>query len=443
MQQMSRRYVAFLAVVWAGQLITLTGSGLTTFALGVWVYQTTGSVTEYALISVFTFLPTVIVSPFSGVLVDRWDRRWAMMLSEAGGALSILAIVLLLYAGRLAIWHIYIATAANSIFRSFSWPAFMASITLMVPKKHLARASGFVQSAEAAGRIISPLLAALLLVIIQIQGVVVLDFLSFVFAVGTLMIVRFPRPEPAAEEEREERGSMIREAIFGWNYITARAGLFALLIFFSLLNFCASIVEVLLTPLVLSFAKPTVLGSVLSASSIGLLAGSVLVSIWGGPKRHFLGIFWFTILMSGLLFLDGLQANALLIGAATLGYLFCGPIINACSQAIWQRKVSPGVQGRVFTIRGTIALSSMPLAYLVAGPLADKIFNPLLLPQGPLANSIGQVIGVGPGRGIGLLFMVLAILNVIFAIGAYLYPHLRLVEDELPDAVPDEVPAYT
>src|SRR2546421_3791728 len=257
-QRTSRRHTVTFVTVWVGQLITLTGSGLTSFALGVWVYQRTGSATQFALIFLFTWLPTILISPFAGVLVDRWDRRWAMILSESGGGLSILFIALLLYAGRLEIWHIYLATAASSVFRAFSWPAYMATITLMIPKQHLGRASGLVQTADATGRTLSPLLAGVLFTIIQIQGVIMLDVVSFVFALLTLLIVRFPRPEPLAEAE-VEKGSMLREAIYGWNYITARPGLLGLLIYFALLNFCVTIVEVLLTPLILSFASPPIL----------------------------------------------------------------------------------------------------------------------------------------------------------------------------------------
>ena len=136
-------------LIWFGQLISFIGFGLTRFALGVWVYRNTGSVTQFALISLFAILPSILLSPLVGVLVDRWNRRTCMILSDAGAGLSTLAIVLLLLVGRLEVWHIYLVVAVSSTFNAFQWPAYAAATTMLVPKQHLGRASGMVQLAEA------------------------------------------------------------------------------------------------------------------------------------------------------------------------------------------------------------------------------------------------------------------------------------------------------
>ncbi len=211
-----------------------------------------------------------------------------------------------------------------------------------------------------------------------------------------------------------------------------------LLIFFVATNFTMGIVELLITPLVLSFASATTLGLVLSIAGCGMLVGTLVMSAWGGPKRRVYGVLGFTLLQGLLLFLGGLRPNVPLVTAAAFVYLFSSPIIFGSSQAIWQSKVEPDVQGRVFAARAMIAWSALPFAYLSSGPLVDHVFEPLLVPGGPLAGSLGQLIGVGPGRGIGLLFIVLGILSVLATVGGYLYPRLRLVEDELPDAVGDD-----
>ncbi len=419
-------------LIWGGQLISLTGSGLTGFALGVWVFQRTGSVTQFALISLFTALPGILFSPIAGALVDRWDRRWAMILSDAGASLCTVSIVVLLLANRLEVWQIYIIMAVSSTFSAFQWPAYSAATTLLVPKEHLGRAGGMVQIAEAVGMIAAPPLAAVLLGAIQLQGVILIDFITFLFAVSTLLMVRIPRPE-VTREGREGRGSLLHEAAFGWQYINARRGLLALLLFFAVTNFTSGVVQVLFTPLVLGFTTVATLGMLMSIGGIALLVGSLTMSAWGGPKRRIFGIYLFSVLSSIALLAVGFPASIAIWAVAVFVYFFGLPIINSCSQAIWQTKTAPDVQGRVFSVRRMIAWSSLPLAYLIAGPLADHIFEPLMSVNGPLANSFGRIIGTGPGRGIALLFSVFGIVTMIVTGIAFLYPRLRRLEIELPD----------
>lgn len=431
-------FLTFLTV-WFGQVISVLGTGLTAFALGVWVYQRTGSVTLFALMSTAAILPGLIASPFAGAFVDRWDRRWVMIVSNVLSSLNILAVALLLYAGRLEIWHIYIALMLNSIAGAFHQPAFSASTTLLVSKEHYGRASGMVQLGVAIAQIAAPLLAGLLMATIEIWGAVLVDGATFLFAMLSLLVVRIPRP-PVTSEGAAARGKLRQEATFGLRYIAARPGLLGLLLFLALTNFTVGIVQVLLTPLVLSFAAPAVLGQVLSVGGIGMLLGGIIVSIWGGPRRRVLGILGFALLQGVMLMLGGLQPSALLIGGATAVFLFSTMFINSCNQAIWQSKVPPDLQGRVFSIRMMVAWSSLPLAYLSAGPLADYVFEPLMAAGGPLAGSVGQLIGVGPGRGIGLLAGILGILVILSVIAGYVYPRLRFLERELPDVTPAPAP---
>jgi MFS family permease len=180
---------------------------------------------------------------------------------------------------------------------------------------------------------------------------------------------------------------------------------------------------------------------VLSVAGIGILAGSLIMSVWGGPKRRVYGVLGSTLLSGACMILAGLAPSAILIGAMAFFFALGTPISAACSQAIWQRKVAPDVQGRVFGIRAMIAMSALPLAYVISGPLTDYIFNPLLAKGGPLADSVGLVIGSGPGRGIGLFFILLGFLTIVAVIAGVIYPRLRLVEEELPDAIVDQAPA--
>ena len=432
----SRGFRTFL-LIWFGQLISLTGSGLTGFALGVWVYQRTGSVTQFALISLSTALPGIVFSPIAGALVDRWDRRIAMLLSDSGAGLCTLILALLFLSGRLEVWHIYIAMAISSSFSAFQWPAYSAATTLLVPKEHLGRASGMVQLGEAAAQLASPAMAGVLMGVISVPGVMLVDFVTFLFAVFTLLVVRVPRPEITLEGQAS-RGSLLAEAGFGWTYISARPGLLGLLLFFAMTNFATGFVQVLYTPLVLSFTTAAVLGVLLSTGGVGFLVGSLMMSVWGGPKRRIYGIFGAQLLMGAVLFLAGFPPQAWILGVAAFLFFFSLPITNGCSQAIWQIKTAPDVQGRVFAVRRMIAWASLPLSYLLAGPLADQIFEPLLFESGPLAGSLGQIIGVGDGRGTALLFILSGCIILLATLAAYLYLPLRRVEAELPDIVVEE-----
>ncbi|MEA2176398.1 MAG: transporter, family, macrolide efflux protein [Blastocatellia bacterium] len=423
-----------------GQLVSLTGSGLTTFALGVWVFQRTGSVTQFALISVFIVLPAILISPFAGALVDRWDRRTALILSDAGAGLCVLGVALLLYAERLEVWHIYIANTLISLCTAFQWPAFSAAISLLVSKKQLGRASGMVQTVQAISRLVSPVLAGVLVVTIKIHGVILIDFATFLFSLVTLLLIAIPRPV-VSQEGAAAKGTLLSEATYGWKYVKARPGLLGLLIFFAVSNFLLGVVTVLATPLVLTFASAAVLGVVLSVGGSGMLVGSLLMSIWGGPKRRIYGVIGFMMLSALCMVLAGARSSASLLAVAAFIFFFGLPISLGSSQAIWQSKVAPDVQGRVFAIRSMIAWSAMPLAYLCAGPLADRLFEPLLAPGGKLNGSIGRLIGVGPGRGIGLLFITMGFITAMMTIAGFLYPRLRLVEDELPDVIQEPAPA--
>jgi MFS transporter, DHA3 family, macrolide efflux protein len=425
------------ATVWFGQVVSSIGSGLSGFALGVWTLQSSGgSVTPFALVAFFTATPAFLLSPIVGALVDRWDRRWVMIVADCGAGLCTLALASLLWAGRLEIWHIYLFGGLSSALNTVQWPAFSAATTLLVPKRHLGRASGMVQSAQALSQIVAPGLAGTLVAAIGPANVMLIDFASFVVAMVTLLAVRIPRPEASVEGSR--RSSLLREAWWGWRFIQDRPGLLGILILFACTNFSMSMIQVLLPPLVLGFTTPRVLGAVLSVAGLGMLAGSVLMGVWGGPRRRMNGIYATLAIQGVILCLGGLRPDAVLIASAAFAFLFLMPILIGCSQAIWQVKVPPDLQGRVFSVRRMIAISTLPLAALLAGPLTDRVFEPMMAPGGLLAGSIGRVLGVGEGRGIGLLFVMLGVLVLIAVAVAWRSSHLRNVETELPDVVDDE-----
>ena len=349
--------------------------------------------------------------------------------------MATLTVTLLGLSGRLEVWHVYIITAVSSAFSAFQWPAYSAATSLLVPKSQLGRVGGLVQIGEGISLLISPAVAGLLFIRVGLQGVTLIDFATFLFAVLTLLIVRIPHPERTAEGSAG-KGSLWQEASYGWKYILARPGLFGLLMVFASTNFLSGMIYPLITPLILDMTSAEVLGYFVSIVGLGMLVGTLVMSAWGGPKRRVHGVLGFLIFGGLFSVLLGLQQSIPLMAVAGFGLMFTSPIVNASSQAIWQSKVAQDVQGRVFSVRRMIAWSTTPLAYLLAGPLADRVFKPLLVEGGPLAGSLGHVVGVGPGRGTGLLFMVIGMLTILAILFlGYLNPRVRNLEDELPDAV--------
>ncbi len=429
-------------ISWFGQIISLVGSGITGFALGVWIYEKTGSTTQLALISLFSTLPGIVLSPIIGVLIDRWQPRWTMILSNCVAAAVTLCLALLFFANKLNIWYIYFGVYIISICSAFQNLAYTVATTLLVPKQHLGRASGMVQIGEASSRLFSPAVAGVLVLNFKIQGVLLIDFISYLFATATLLIVQFPKTKITTDTESNDNNDnhskktlLFSEAFDGWNYIVARPGLLGMLIFFAIGNFVLGMASILITPMLLAFTSAAVLGNVLSIGGSGMLIGTIVMSVWGGPKSRMYGMFYFGLLQGIFIIFIGLRPLIPLITLACFSVFFTIPIINGCSQAIWQTKVPKEMQGRVFATRRMVSWLSFPLAYVLAGPLADYVFEPLLTVNSPLANNVGKIIGVGAGRGIGLLFVMLGTLTFIAVGCSYFYKSLRLIEKELPDVV--------
>lgn len=419
-------------VVWAGQVASLFGSNLAGFVLGVWVYQQTKSVTAFSLISLFTVLPEIALLPIAGIIVDRFDRRWVMLIGVLGSGLCGVVLAALAIMGQLELWHIYVMLMVSSAFESVQFPALSASITLLVSRQNLSRANGMVSLGTSIAMVAAPVLAGVFLQAIGLTKVLLINVAAYAFAVLTLCVVRIPGPEQSSRANNAAQ-TFWREAVQIWKYVTGQRELLALLILFAITNFSTGILQVLLPPFILSFTTPEALGTIMSAGGVGVVAGSVLFSIWGGPKRRIRAILIVTFLRGVVLFLAVLQPNAVLVGTAAFIFLFCDPVIFTCSQTIWQMKVPVEVQGRAFAIRRLVAWSTLPLAFVVAGPLADRVFEPWMAAQGPLARVVGGMFGTGPGRGIAVLFIVLGLLTVLAVIAGVLYQPLRDLEDRLPD----------
>jgi MFS transporter, DHA3 family, macrolide efflux protein len=427
-QSCFRRFV----VIWLGQLVSGIGSGMTGFALGIWLYRRTGSVTQLAMLSIAGTIPGMIVLPFAGVVVDRWDRWRLIIFSDFVAGIFALLIAGLLMTGHLTLGGMVVIVFLSSGFYIVGELAFQTSAAQMVSADQLVRANGFLQFIPAVSAVLAPLLAGALLGFVKIQAILFIDFATFVIAIALTAFSRIPA---ARAPERKTGASIFSDILLGWRYLKARPSLLGVLKFFVVLNFIMAMVNVLATPLALSFTSPAVLGRITSTAGIGMIVGSAVLGVWGGPKRRMVG-FFMLLLVSGLsLVAAGARRSPWELGAAAFAFFFSFSFASACIAGVVQAKVSRDVQGRVFSVMGILASASTPVGFLVAGPLADHVFEPMLRSSGLLAASVGRIIGTGPGRGIGLLFMVFGLLIFGMATWGYTRTRIRYLETELPDAI--------
>ena len=440
-RQTARELRAFL-IVWAGQLVSTLGSGLTSFAVAVVVYQKTGSAAQFGLLMFAWIFPTLLLSPVAGTLVDRWDRRRVLIASDAGSALLTVATAALVLMGHFEIWYLFVTTAAGSVIGAFQEPAFTAAIAAIVPRHQYGRAMGLLQVMQPVSMIVAPLLGGSLLVALGLGGIMMIDGATFLAAIAGLALVAIPtppRPRPAALEPGvppwlAAARRFTAEAAEGWRFVRRHRGLLGLLVFIASVNFWGGFVNPLMAPMVLSFSTPVQFAAVQAAVGVGAVVGGVALGAWGGPKRRVAGLFGSMLVVGVCISISGLRPSAALIGGSLFVWSFTMPLMGTSSAAIWMSKTPQELMGRVSAVRRMAFMSMMPLAVLIAGPVADRVFEPLLAPGGPLAASVGGVLGVGKGRGIGLMFVLLGILVVLTVAAAWLSPAIRNVERDVPDA---------
>jgi MFS family permease len=421
-------------VIAVGQILSNLGSRLTDFGLGVWIFQRTGSATQFALSILITALPSIVLSPLAGALIDRWDRRRVMLFCDTILAVKTLAILLVLSFGTLAVWQIYLLNAVGSVFSGFHSIAWSASTTMLVPKRHLARVSGLTRTLSSGTGILAPALAGLLFVLIGLKGIATVDLASWAFAVVPLFLVRIPSPARTPDVTRTlGLAAEIRE---GWKYLKSLRGLLYLLLMYSAIGFFGITTEVLRGPYVLAGQGPEKYGIVESVVSIGTLIGGFLLGVFGQSRRPMAIILGSELLVC----LAGILAGAVPVFWLLLVSLFLyNAAVSYCDGTIgylWQLKVRPELQGRVFALRDTLTMSLMPVGILLFSPVAEFWMEPRLQAGGAWASSIGRIIGTGTGRGIGFLFIVSGIVSIVILGVALSNKDLRRADVDIPDAAP-------
>lgn len=444
LREAARELRPFL-VIWAGQLISALGSGLTAFAVPVAVYQRTQSPEKLGLLMLAWILPSLLLSPVAGTLVDRWDRRRVLIAADTGQALLTLAMAALVLNGYFEVWYLFLTSVAASMIAAFQEPAFAASITALVPRRHFARAVSLMQLLGPVSMIVAPLLGGALLVSIGLGGIMAVDAISYIAAITGLLLVAIPRPEAAPRDAAAEGDGprwlaafrrFGHEAAQGYRFLRSHPGLFGLVIVFGFGNFWSGFINPLLAPMVLAFTKPVQLATIQASVGIGAVVGGIAVGVWGGPRKRIAGVVS-ALVIGGLCVLAmGLRPSLPLIGGAVFVWALTAPLLNASSSAVWMSKTPQALLGRVFAARRMISMGAMPLAVLMAGPLAQRVFEPMLMPGGALASSVGSFIGVGTGRGIALMFLIIGALMALTALAGWLVPSIRHVERDVPDAAP-------
>jgi MFS transporter, DHA3 family, macrolide efflux protein len=423
-------------IVWAGQLVSVLASSMTQFGLTIWAYQETGSAVALGAMQTAFIVPFMLLSPFAGVWVDRYNRKMMMMVSDLTAITATCGILILSLTGNLEIWHLYVASVVNGLGNTFQWPAYSAAISTMLPKEKYSRAYGMMSLIDSGPGVLAPILAGLLLPIIHLTGILTIDVITFLLAIGSLLIVHVPQPERTVEGQAGS-GGLLKEAAYGFKYIFARKGLLNLLIFFIFLNFAIGMAYPVVAPFILTRSgnNSTTFGAVESAFAIGAVLGGLIVGLWGGFKRQMKNIFIGEAL-TGLLLasLFGLgRGLPFWIPVAIIGNIF--PVFtNGASQAIWQAKVAPDVQGRVFSARRMIAWVPSLVTPLLATAMADYVMEPAIRSSGPLVRAFGWLVGTEPGSGMAIQFFLAGIAYMLIVLAGYLFfPNLRNLEDNLPD----------
>ncbi|WP_431873291.1 MFS transporter [Amycolatopsis sacchari] len=420
-----RKFIALAG----GLLASILGSAFTGLAMGTWVFQHTGSATQYGITLVINLLPGIVFGPVAGALVDRYSRRAILIGSELVSAVTVLGLALLYAAGALQPWHIFVVVGIQSLVRALQLPALSSVVVLLAPKDQVSRANGFVMLAQALGNTVGFAAGGVLLLAIQLDGVLLVDFATFLVNILILAFVRIPRP-PRSETASEAEGrGLLAEIRVGFRVLGTRRALRVLLLFSAALNLSLGFADAMLTPLVLSFASAAALGLVVASMGIGAVLGSTALAMWGGPRRRVNGLAGFALPLGLFLCVGALRPSIPLIVVAALGFTFCFTITDGTNRNILQLEVEPDVQGRVFATYNVVSGAVLAVAYVLAGPVADRVFEPLLRPEGSLAGSVGSVLGTGPGRGMAFLMLLVGVVMLITAALAFVQPSLRRLAD--------------
>lgn len=422
-------------IIWLGQLASLLGSEMTNFAITIWAWEVTGQATPLSLLLVVTQIPRLLISPFAGIWVDRLNRKHLMLLGDTVAGLSTITLLTLFLTDHLQIWHLYVSGAVNGLFSYIQGLAHSASISLIVAKRHYARAAALESLKSSGSYVLAPALAGSIYAIAGLSGVFTIDLVTFAMAIASLSAVSIPQLTEQRSHQSASFRAVVQQLTFGIRYLWSRPSLMALLSFFLISNFIDSASFSILPAMVLARSgnNAAIWGTLLAFFGTGGLLGGITLSLWGGPKRRIHGVLLASAIWRvGLIMLALAQRTSVQIGTALVSG-FCSPFPSSCSQAIWRTRVEPEFQGRVFATRFLLTQLATPLGAAIAGPLADYVFEPAMQPGGKLTSVFGEIFGIGPGAGMALQLSIFALLGIVVAVGGYGVKQLVTVENAPPN----------
>lgn len=406
-----------------GQFLSMVGSSMTQFGLSIWIWKTTGNATPFSIITTLFFVPNLIFSPFAGALIDRWPLKRSLILPDlAAGIITIFTLILYLL-NKLNLPFLYIASFISGTFNSFQWPAYSVTISVMLKKEEYGKANGLFSMVENGPMIIAPILAGIFLPLINLSGIMIIDIITFLFAIGTVLYVYIPKLERVISKEKL---GIFKDALFGFKYIFNKKHLLALLTVFLLVNFFEGFISPIYSPLILSKTNNSsiALGVVQMFFGLGGLIGGFIMTLWGGTKRKVYSLIG-GILLSGIaLFLFALSKNLYLLSIFGFILSLLGVVTNASSQAIWQSKVAPQLQGRVFAARRVIAQLVGTIPMISSGPIIDNFLSKYFIDS----NKFLSYFGIGKGGAMSFMTFISGIFVVIIAIVAFLNKTVMNVE---------------
>lgn len=412
-------------VLWSGELISAIGSGLTSFGLGVYVFNQTGKASAMALVTLLAFMPSLLLSAVAGVLADRYDRRLLMVLGDSLSVVGLVFILVCLLRGDAQLWQICVGVTISSVFSSLLDPAYKATVTDLLTEEHYTKASGLVQVAGSAKYLISPVIAGFLLTVSDIKLLLVIDICTFFVTVSSTLAVR----KGLTAKKCEQPKSFIHEFKDGWGAVSENKGVLMLVIMSSVLTLFLGFIETLSMPMILTFADSSLAGTIETIVASGMLVSSVLIGMLK-IKKDYVKILSASLFGAGIFMgVFGLRENILLISVS--GFLFFAmlPFANTCLDYLVRTNIENELQGRAWGLIGVISQLGFVAAYAIAGVLADYVFTPLMTEKGALAGSIGRIMGTGSGRGAGLLIVIAGALLCVTSLTLYNIKSVRKLEN--------------
>lgn len=420
------RLVAF------GQIISSLGDEISGFAITVWAYQKTGSVTVLGLLLFFTIIPYLIALPFAGAIVDRSNRRLMMLLTDMAAFIYTVALLVLQLAGVLEVWHMYIGVTFIGVALAFREPAFYSTMSLMVKKEDIPKAAGALGLAESTRTLGGPVIGAILYPLIGLEGTLIVDIATFAASFGALLFISVPQPPPPTVPMKIK---WLEETTFGFKYIFKRSSLLGLVLCSSFFNIAFGIGQAVQPALILARGDTTALAVVRTAAGIGGLVGGLAVSAFGAPQRRIIGVL-LGIGIYGLgLAIMGVGQNVWVWSIGGFVGMAFFTLLPASGSAIWQRKIAPEYQGKVTAARRFMGFVATPIGALLAGPLTDGVLTPAMRSGGSLEGVFGWIVGSGAGAGLALALLLCGVWQIGVALIAWLGPTVRNVEDLEPDFV--------